>query len=405
MALFEGNKRIEGSRSNTHLVKSGHMSPAEEWILDTRFNTESKFANVFRDGVLFDYEYGGPGMSKVVIPKGRIVGVTTPIKDFVSKKFKTVLTLPGMSLNGNSIGVVPFNICKDELQNDKFGGNQPSVITLDYITLPYIPSVAPSTTLNIDGVVQEETTLSINNKMPWGAVIGKLEVGDYVKPTASGRFTKWIKGTDCPSEIVGQALACDLNQEPWGWTKWMLFNEASISKDDEYINRAANLNKSGASNLPSDGGYPFDPGYAEGNKVFQHILGNALHNPTGIPGLHDGSGNYTGYGKNDTEYTNIELGVVPEGVTDNSIIVIQAKDFAGGNLVNLSEVKEIKINNVAIDASKYTVGFKAGVLNVTVQAANAGQKITATYKAKHYGTHSYLDFKGVQGAFNILLKK
>ena len=30
MALFNGNKRVEGSRSNTHLVKSGHMSPAEK---------------------------------------------------------------------------------------------------------------------------------------------------------------------------------------------------------------------------------------------------------------------------------------------------------------------------------------------------------------------------------------
>ena len=37
MALYEGYKRIDGSRSNTALVKSGHMSPAEEWLLDPRF--------------------------------------------------------------------------------------------------------------------------------------------------------------------------------------------------------------------------------------------------------------------------------------------------------------------------------------------------------------------------------
>jgi hypothetical protein len=31
--------------------------------------------------------------------------------------------------------------------------------------------------------------------------------------------------------------------------------------------------------------------------------------------------------------------------------------------------------------------------------------VKATYKALHYGTKSYLDFKGVQGAVYVLLKK
>ena len=56
MALFEGSKRIEGTRSNTHLVKSGHMSPAEDWLLDPYF-MDKEMSSVFNDGVLLKYQY------------------------------------------------------------------------------------------------------------------------------------------------------------------------------------------------------------------------------------------------------------------------------------------------------------------------------------------------------------
>lgn len=398
MALFEGYKKIEGSRSNTALVKSGHMSPAEEWLLDPRFKTDKDLTSVFRDGVLFTYQYGGPGMEEVVIPKGRMVGVSTPVKDFLTKKFKTVMTLPGMALGANTIGMVPYNITKDFLQEDRFGGNAPSVITLDYITLPYIPTAKVST-LDKAGMLKEEKELTVDNKMPWGAVIGKLEVGDYVKATASGRLTKWIKGTDDACDIVGQALACDLNAEPWGWTKWMLWDESAITEDENFMNR------SGASNLPTDAGYPFDPAYSEGNNVFQHVHSDALTDPTGIPGLHDGSGNYAGFGKNDTVYEDMVLGTVPAGVADKTLMVFNAKDFAGNNLENLQEGLTVKIDGVDVEATDYTVNYKKGTITVTLKADDADKDVTATYKAFHYGTSSYLDFKGVQGAFNILLKK
>ena len=37
--------------------------------------------------------------------------------------------------------------------------------------------------------------------------------------------------------------------------------------------------------------------------------------------------------------------------------------------------------------------------------ADADKAVTATYKALHYGTPSWADFKGVQGAMYVLLKK
>lgn len=399
MALFEGYKRIEGSRSNTALVKSGHMSPAEEWLLDPRFSSDKTMSSVFNEGVLFTYNYGGPGMEEIVIPKGRVVGVSTPVKDFVSKKFKTVMTLPGLALNGNTIGMVPYNLAKDLLQQDRFGGNQPSVITMDYVTLPYIPTATPASTMDKSGLLQEEKALSIDNKMPWGAAIGALEVGDYVKATASGRVTKWVKGTDDASEIVGQVLACDLNQESWGWLKWMLWEESDIHEDDAFMNR------SGASNLPSDYGYPFDSKYSEGNLAYQYVHQMGLTDPTGIPGLHDGEGNYAGFGKNETEYTDMLLGSTPAGVSEGTLMAFQAKDFAGGNLVNLREVFTVKIGETVIDAERYTIDYKKGIITIKLEASDAEKEVKATYKAQHYGTSSYLDFKGVQGAMHILLKK
>ena len=398
MALFRGYQNQQGSRSNTALVRSGHMSPAEKWLLDPKFK-DADMSGVFKDGVLFNYQYGGPGMDEVVIPKGRMVGVAPSVKDFVSKKYLTTITLPGLATGGNTIGMAPYNFTKDWFQMDRFGGNQPSVITLDYVELPYMPGFTAATTYDKKGVLEEEQMLSVDNRMPWGAVIGEVQNGDYVKATPSGRLTKWNPEKDKAHEIVGQVLASDLNAEPTGWLKWMLWEEQYKYEDDAFINR------SGASNLPSDEGYPYDPTYADGNTIFQNYQSNLIHNPTGILGLHDGSGNYDGFGKNDTEYTDIVIGVIDSAKT-NTVIQFQAKDFAGGALKNLQQGVTVKLNGTPVKAENVSVNYAKGLISVTVDSdINSETTVTATYKALHYGTPSWADFKGVQGAMYVLLKK
>lgn len=399
MALFRGYENQEGSRSNTALVRSGHMSPAEKWILDPTF-LDAALSGVFKDGVLFNYQYGGPGMEEVVIPKGRIVGVGSSVKDYVSKKFLASITLPGLATNSNTIGMAPYNFTKDWFQMDKFGGNQPSIITLDYVELPYMPGFTANANYNTAGLLAEEQALSVDNKMPWGAVIGACENGDYLKATPSGRLTKWIAGTDGVELIVGQVLASDLNAEPTGWLKWMLWEENARKEDDAFLNR------SGASNLPSDEGYPFDPTYPEGNTIFQNYQSNLINNPTGIVGLHDGSGNYDGFGKNDTEYTDIEIGTIATGTTASTVVQFQAVDFAGGKLPNLQEGVVVELDGVEVAAENVAINYTKGLISVTLTAdALTDVVVTATYKAMHYGTPSWADFKGVQGAMYVLLKK
>lgn len=397
MALFRGYENQQGSRSHTALVRSGHMSPAEKWILDPQF-LDKKMSSIFKDGVLFNYQYGGPGMDEVVIPKGRVVGVGASVKDYVSKKFLASITLPGMALNANTIGMAPYNFTKDWFQMDRFGGNQPSIITLDYVQLPYMPGFTAQSTYDVAGVLKEEQELTVDNRMPWGAVIGECQNGDYLMATPSGRLTKW-DGKDF-SKVVGQVLASDLNAEPTGWLKWMLWEEQYMKEDDAFINR------SGASNMPSDEGYPFDPGYAEGNTIFQNYQSKLINNPTGIIGLHDGSGNYDGFGKNDTEYTDMEIGTVVNGTNAGTVLQFQARDFAGGKLTNLQQGVVVKVDGKEVAADAVTVNYAKGLINVTLaETADADKTVTATYKAMHYGTPSWADFKGVQGAMYVLLKK
>ena len=375
------------------------MSPAEKWILDPTF-MDKTMSGVFKEGVLFNYQYGGPGMEEVVIPKGRVVGVAKSVKDYVSNKYLASITLPGLALNNNTIGMAPYNFTKDWFQMDRFGGNQPSIITLEYVKLPYMPGFTPASTMDKAGLLEEELAISVENRMPWGAVIGKCENGDYLKATASGRLTKWDPRRDSYHEVVGQVLASDLNSEPTGWLQWMLWEEQYKKEDDQFINR------SGVSNVPSDEGYPYDPTYAEGNTIFQNYQSQLLTNPTGLTGLHDGSGNYDGFGKNDTEYTDMEIGTVSDGTAADTLVQFQAVDFAGGKLKNLQEGVVVKIGDNVVPAENVTVDYVKGRITVKVPSAVTGEKkVTATYKAMHYGTPSYSDFKGVQGEMFVLLKK
>ena len=409
MALFRGYENQQGSRSHTALVRSGHMSPAEKWILDPTF-LDSKMNAIFKDGVLFNYQYGGPGMDEVVIPKGRVVGVGASVKDFVSKKYLASITLPGLALGNNTIGMAPYNFTKDWFQMDRFGGNQPSIITLDYVELPYAPgfraqAFGNSADANIAALLAEEQEISVGNRMPWGAVIGDasgngVQNGDYLMATPSGRLCKW-DGNDW-KDVVGQVLASDLNAEPTGWLKWMLWEENYMYDDDKFINR------SGVSNLPTDEGYPFDPDnpYSLGNTIFQNYQSKIINNPTGIIGLHDGSGNYDGFGKNDTDYTDMAIGEIPAGTAANTVVQLFAVDFAGGKLPNLQAgTVTVKVGGTAVAADNLNINYEKGIISITTTAAMAGKAVTASYKARHYGTPSWADFKGVQGAMYVLLKK
>lgn len=407
MALYEGVKPIEGSRSKTQLVKSGHLSPAGDFVLSNKFITDPKLKAIWnqggdKGGALFRYQYGGTGDEWVTISQGRFIGVDTPQFNFLDQIYKVPVALPGMVDNYNVSGMVPFNISKDFLEEDKFGAKKPPIITTEYVVLPWLPQFTPSTKTGVDAIVEEETKLTVENKMPWGCLIGEAQVGDFVKSTASGRATKWVRGTDLDCDRVGKILEIDVNQESWGWQKWMLLNPAEVDKEDKMMNR------SGVSNMPTDSGYPFDPDYREGGGAYDILNGyqsQFTENPQGIAGLHDGTGNFKGYGRNDTLYTDLEIGVVPQGVPDDTMVVFNAVDYAGGKAKNIvADSVVVRIDGAVIGKENITVDEKYGTIAVKVKAAHAGKAVKADYKMLFRGTPSYLDFKGVVGSVSILLQ-
>lgn len=179
----------------------------------------------------------------------------------------------------------------------------------------------------------------------------------------------------------------------------MLWSASDIVEDDLFMNRFGQM--------PGDEGYGFQHEYVEGNMIYQHVHSDALTSPTGIPGLHDGSGNFKGYGKNETDYTDITIGLMPEIANDNTLIVLSAKDFAGGHLKNLQEGVVVKVDGSELAEDKFTVNHEKGQINITANAGEfaEGAVVTATYRAYHYGVDSYLDYKGVEGAMFVLLKR
>ena len=155
-----------------------------------------------------------------------------------------------------------------------------------------------------------------------------------------------------------------------------------------------------------EGDRKYDDDYDSASLGAMGYQSRLINNPTGIVGLHDGSGNYDGFGKNDTEYTDMEIGTVVSGTNAGTVLQFQARDFAGGKLVNLQQGVVVKIEGKEVAADAVTVNYAKGLINVTLaETADTDKTVTATYKALHYGTPSWADFKGVQGAMYVLLKK
>lgn len=81
------------------------------------------------------------------------------------------------------------------------------------------------------------------------------------------------------------------------------------------------------------------------------------------------------------------------------------KNYAGLDLKNLTEGVKVYINGEQVSADRYTVNYVKGQITLTLKSTDAGKKVTFDAFAKHYGTPSYADFKGVQGTLFVLLKK
>lgn len=364
MAIFESSvKQKAGTRSNTKLVVSGGQSPAGQWVTDKNLP------------MLFHYDYGGPGQKEVVVSKGLLVGVA-PERQFDDALGydKNVLTLATADVR--PFGMAPYNFTKHN--EDFLDGNQPSVITREYIELPLVQDAAAAALIQWGAAYHGATPaeeLKPNDLVTWSR-----------DPKNPGKIIKWVEGVHNPADVIGQVGEIETDQEPFGWLKWAMWDEAARREDQD-----GPVNKSGYS-APGDGGYPFDPEYmrlgkdGENGYLSQYTT---LNDATGIKGLLDG--------KNKAQTQLSRKFTVPAGADGTAIM-----QFALGykNIIDQTVVVHID----GIETKDFTVDAGNGVVALTPTAAQAGKEVTIGFRAEFFGTPAGWDHKGAVGAIRILLK-
>lgn len=368
MPIYQATaRRKPGTRSNTKLAVSGGDSPAGQWITDPNLP------------ILFNYDYGGPGQKEVVVSKGLLVGVSPQrYRDDRLGYDKNALTIANSAVR--PFGMAPYNFTKH--WEDFLDGNQPSVITREYIELPWIP--------NADDAAN----------VKWGAVHGQLAPNDLVTWSRDannlGKLIKWDEATHSIADIIGQVGELETDQEPFGWLKWAMWDEAARREDQD-----GPVNKSGYS-APGDGGYPFDPEFVrlgkngENGYLSQYTT---VNDATGIPGLLDG--------KQKAQTIQTRDFTIPMGTTAGTQLQF------GLGMKQLVEGTE----NIFVDASAtpapqtdYSIDYVNGVVTYVVTAADETAASTASvpvqvqFRANFFGTPAGWDHKGATGAARILLK-
>jgi hypothetical protein len=360
MALYEKQTRLKpGTRSNTKLIVSGGDSPAEKWAVDPSLPT------------LFIYDYAPPAEKEVVISKGMMVAVGPKTRDRDTGAYINTLTIADGDVAGkHAAGMAPYNFSR-QYQEFLYGA-QPSIITREYVELPLFRKPEDSAAVK------------------WGTVYGAdLKPNDFVKVAGSstgnaGKLTKWDPATDGAHLIVGQVLAIQDDQEPFGWLKWAMWDEAARREDQ-------GPSRHGYSG-PGLDGYPFDPEYRQldqyANKGYQSPY---TTDPTGIPGLLDGSQ------KAQTQQTVTEN--VPSGTyaTTPRIINLLLKNIVAGS------VQAFLDGNPLVEGTDFDVDYANGLVFYKKDMASAGD-VTINFRAHFFGTPAGWDFKGAVGAARILLK-
>ena len=343
--------KLKERSANARLIVSGIEQLAESFITDPDLP------------VLFTYTFGWPGMREVVIPKGVAVAVKGRQVDWETGKKKPVLTIA----DGTHpyVGIAPYNICKK--YDDQLVGNEPSFVRQVYIELPYIPDPVDCALVK------------------YGAVYGDLKEGDFVTvskdPKNKGHLTKWVDGTDKVTDIVGQVIAIEDDTEPWGWFKWVMWDETARQQDAPEPDWAQNA-------VPTENGYPYDPRYREGTIYQNRYLSNQITKPTGIPGLTDGA--YRGSMR--VPFT------IPAGSTQYTVD-LSAQTLIKGGLV------KVFVNDAEMPADRVAVDYDNKKVTVKLPWASGvdlqGYVICQTKEM--YGTPPGWDYVGAVGVARILI--
>lgn len=354
MALFEGFNVKPGTRSNMHLVVS--QEPTEKWLPDPSLP------------VLFENIYATNDVKQVVIAKGMAVALTGNfVQDYDTKKKVPTVTIANGS---NAVcGMAGYNVAANDPYWMK--GNLAGLLTRAYVELPLIRNADDAALIK------------------YGAVIGDVKPGDILKvtndPDNPGKLVKWDETKDSFSQMVAQVYGAELEQEPAGFLKWVLWDETAKHEDDQWINKNRGTRA-------GDYGWPYDPAYRDGTIDMDNYLNSYMTNPTGIQGIHDGMQ------RSQTVWT--KTFKIPAGAKagTNYVITLDYKNIVDGSVT-------VKLDNTAVDAEAFTVDRKNGVVTFTLPADQGDEgTLTINYRAYFYGTVPGWDYLGSVGAVRLMLR-
>lgn len=371
MALFEGYRPKANSRTDMRrfFVSEG-ISPHEEWLLDEQLP------------VLFSNPFGKPGQTEVVIGKG----MACAVKPTLAKSFDYGTDLAVITLaDGNNafIGPAPYNLCRGRI--DRFEGNKPNILRRQYVEIPWFR--------------RSEDAAQVN----YGCCFGDIKPGDVLKVTKQiltvngrnmllGKYDKYDKANDDYWQVLGQIMGIEMDVEPWGWFKWVMWDEVAKRQDDVYINYGGKDVQPDTRQTPNGGdyGFPFDPEYREGRFDINGYLSQYTRFPTGIPGLTDGE---------NRRYQNHEA-TIPGGTTAGTNIqwTLPYKAIVQGSV-------KVTVGSTLMDPSTYVVDHDLGVVTFTAPQDYVGvTPVLVEFEKLFPGTPTSWDTKGFTGMVRLLLR-
>lgn len=263
--------RYEG-KTQSQLVVSEGRAPAEKWLPSETTNAT----------VQFNYAFGPENNTEVVIPKGKIVAAAGLEYDVVTEKY-----IPRIAISDADdipMGVNHHNVY--QRKRDKFSGNAPTIITRDYIRVPFFAAAGGTTAQDAANAIKFGAMwadVATTDKATMAAAI----YGKYVVSDAYGNFcVPATLATDIAAgRIVGQVLGVEVDIPAAGYLEY--FTEMTQAELDELIKQTREIPSPGRvkdSDLDIDT-FPTGTGYLKSKEDLAYILKDFRQ---GIPFLTDG---------------------------------------------------------------------------------------------------------------------
>ncbi len=431
MALFPEMSTSYKGRTHTSLVVSEGMAPAEKYLPSAT------------EGVKFQYDFGPEGNQGVVIPKCKVVAVAGMEWDYETEHYVPAIKIAdGTDADEQLLGVNHHNVY--ERRRDRFSGNQPTVITREYIEVPLFSSKDLAKDINFGAAWLNASALNITNNV--GAANAMF--GKYVAADEFGNFT--LADSTTYTKVIGQVLGVETDVPPAGYLQYFMeMDDARWAEFVKQMSYAPSPGRTKDADWNDIGTYPLGSSYLK-NK--EDLIKNFK---AGIPFLTDGyfkARTAATYDSADTAmdglvvrtsgHTTVVTGGVLEttgiDMTGSALFVKVPDKFAMDDIANIrvklvdataltaANALVVGQNNVTAESKAAAIAAATGLVNpneVHVDVTNNmvvvyldklaattldGRKIVveATVLQNQIpGIPTGWDFKGAYGAVRILLQK